>query len=579
MSKFPEMSQLRKGRAVCLTVTLLTGSLLASACSGQPPEGDQSSAGELPGAGAGGASTPPVVPNDTVPPATMDPALVTGELGRGPTSVSRLSHSEYVATVVALLGVHPEADIDLLPPDSFSPFDNAYGLQLPSKALIEGLKAVAERLVARLLADPTLTSTVVGCAPASPSDETCFRQFVTTFGRRVLRRPLSEAEVDEYLPFLAFSTQSGDFNTAVGMVIRALLQDMEFVYRFELGVELPDAVPLIRLTDFELAARLAFLLWGQTPDDELLDASEVGALQTAEGLRLAAERLLSAPPGVQRLQRFHALWLGYEVLPHDAMINSAMRQETDALVARVVFDEQRSWLDLLTMPETFVGEVLAAQYGLTATGAQATWVPYGASGRAGMLSHGALLANGVKAGDTSPTLRGKFILDRLLCQPVPPPPEDLAVNADEPPPDVGGQNCKVDRYAAHATGVCAGCHTTMDGLGFGLENYDAMGRYRAFDDGRADCPIAGTGTVAALGSFSGPAELGTLLAGSDRVPACLVQHLYQFALGRQPRAEDQATLTSLVSNLQGHSYGLRQLLLDWVAHESFRYRVVDTVGP
>jgi hypothetical protein len=474
------------------------------------------------------------------------------------------------------LGLPVGADIELLPPDSFSPFDNAYSLQTPSKALVDGLAAVAKRLTERVLADATLTNTLIGCVPTGAADATCFNQFLTRFGRSVLRRPLSDAELSEYAAFLQFAEASGDFNTAVGMAIRALLQDLEFVYRFELGNEPVNASGLIRLTDFELASRLAFLLWGQGPDDALLNSAAEGTLATAEGARSAADQLLQDPLGVRRLQRFHSLWLGYEILPHDPALNAAMRQETDALVERVVFTEQRSWLDLFTMAETYLPAELAVHYELaSAPPPAAGWTPYPDNSRAGLLSHGTLLANGAKAGETSPTLRGKFVLERLLCQPVPPPPADLQVNADQPPPDVPGNNCKSDRYAAHASGVCASCHTVMDGLGFGLENYDAAGRYREAEAGRPECAINGVGTVSGLGTFSGPAELGALLVGSERLGPCLAHYLYQFALGRTPRLEDQTTLESLASHLADSSYGLRQLLLDWVAHESFRYRVID----
>ncbi len=556
------MAQLQTRSSV---VSVLGGSLLIAVlgCRGEI-------AGAEPSAAPGGTATPPI---EMAP--SSDPALVTGPLGRGATGISRLSRSEYESTVTALLGLGPGQDLELLPPDSFSPFDNNYTLQSPSKVLVDGLKTVAERLTERVLADPARVAALLGCTPTGRTDAECFRSFIARFGRQVLRRPLAPNEIDEYATFLDFALESGDFSTALGMALRALLQDMEFVYRFEIGSAAPDTTAVIALTDYEIASRLSFFLWGRAPDEDLLDAAENGGLATADGLRQAATRLLDAPDGLRRLQRFHAQWLGYETLPHDPTLNAAMRQETDALVERVIVLEQGSWLELFTHAETFVDPQLAELYGLAPSSAGAAWTAYSTPARRGLLSHAAVLSNGVKAGDTSPTLRGKFVLERLLCQPVPPPPANVA--ADEPPMDVAGRNCKVDRYAAHAQGACAACHSVMDGLGFGLENYDALGRYRGVEEADPACTIEGVGTVPDLGTFSGPAELGALLVGSGRLEVCLAQHLYQLALGRAPGVDDQVNLDSIVAQLASRGTRLRDLILDWVSHDSFRYRAVDAV--
>ena len=166
--------------------------------------------------------------------------------------------------------------------------------------------------------------------------------------------------------------------------------------------------------------------------------------------------------------------------------------------------------------------------------------------RRGILSHGSLLSNGVRGSDTSPTRRGKFVSERLACTPIPPPPDD--VNADEPPPDVSGQNCKADRYEAHRTQArCAGCHALMDGIGFGLENYDARGAYREHDDGKPECAIEGRGELQGVGAFSGPAELAALLAGSGELTSCLIQRLYQLGVGRDPLPQDMPLLDALAT--------------------------------
>ena len=498
-----------------------------------------------------------------------------GVLGVGANGITRLSRAEYRSTVQDLLGVDLGSDVELLPADSFAPFDNDYTLQTPSSALVEALKALAERAVAAALADPALRATLVGCAPSGPDDAVCLDGFIRRFGRRALRRPLQESEVMAYQRFLSFASASGDFYVAVSMVARAMLQDMELVYRVELGTPIAGQPSLFRLGDFETASRLSFLLWGQGPDDELLDRAAAGELQADAGVRAAAERLLDDERGKRRIDRFHALWLGYDTLPHAPELNAAMRAETDALLRRTIFDQPRPWLELFSAAETWVDAELADLYGLSgAPSAGFAWLPYADADRRGILSHGSLLSNGVRGSDTSPTRRGKFVTERLACTPVPPPPED--VNADEPPPDVSGLNCKADRYQLHRTEArCAGCHALMDGIGFGLERYDARGAYRQADDGKPECAIDGVGEVQGVGAFSGPAELAALLAQSGDLTSCLVQRLHQLAVGRERLPNDQPLLDALAARGGGPSLQLRQLIVDWVSSEGFRMRVVD----
>jgi hypothetical protein len=499
-----------------------------------------------------------------------------GMLGLGANSITRLSREEYRSTLRSLLGVDVASDVELLPADSFTPFDNDYTLQVPSKALVDGLKAVAERALDKALADPALRSRLVGCAPSAPNDTPCLSDFIRRFGRRALRRPLADAEVQAYLGFQSFAAASGDFYTAVSMVARAMLQDLEFVYRVEIGQPLAGRPGVYRLDDWQTASRLAYFLWGENPDDALLDQAQKGLLRSDRDVRAAAERLLADERGMRRIERFHALWMGYDTLPHAPELNAAMRQETDALVRRVVFQEQRPWLDLFRASETWANADLGRVYGLPGiTGTSFSWVKYPNAERRGILSHGSVLSNGITGTDTSPTRRGKFIQERLACTPIPPPPPD--VKTDEPPPATAGKNCKIDRYADHRKEArCAGCHALMDGVGFGLENYDRQGAYRATDDGKPECAIEGKGELAGVGEFRGPAQLGAQLVQSGKLTSCLLQRLYQLGVGRDPRpAEDAPLLSALAQRGGGAGLQLRQLVLDWVSSEGFRQRIVD----
>jgi hypothetical protein len=266
--------------------------------------------------------------------------------------------------------------------------------------------------------------------------------------------------------------------------------------------------------------------------------------------------------------------MGYESLPFAADLSSAMQDETSALINRVVFDEKRPWQDLFRSQDTYVSDLLAKNYGLPLPGSTTPkWVSYAGTQRRGILSHGSFLSNGVKFGDTSPTLRGKVVRLSLLCQDIPPPPP--GVNADNPPPGTAA-TCKEDRYRAHAAGSCAGCHNQMDPIGFGLENYDGQGRFRTSElaaDGKTVCPIDGKGTVQGTGDFNGPGQLGDLLMKSG-LNHCLVQELYSYGIGRTVLDKtDLGSVDLMAKKIGGDAdFKLDDLLLQFATVDAFRYR-------
>jgi hypothetical protein len=295
---------------------------------------------------------------------------------------------------------------------------------------------------------------------------------------------------------------------------------------------------LLVLDGNEIATRLSFLFWGTGPDEELLaSASE---LASPEARRSAAERLLDDPRAHRQLFRFHAMWLGYRSLD-DASLGQSFRHETEALIDRAVFEPGANYLTLFDSPETFIDDALAENYGLPAPPGGQGWVSYPEqSGRAGVLSHGSVLSSFSKFSDTSPTQRGIFVRTRLLCQSVPPPP--AVVNVDQPPGD-GEPGCKIDRYVAHAEqSGCSECHGLFDPIGFGLENYDMLGRYREHDDGNPDCPIDRTGELPGYGEFRGPAELAGLLLDNQLIEGCFARQYLSHALGTGELDEQESAL-------------------------------------
>ncbi|MBT8470746.1 MAG: DUF1592 domain-containing protein [Deltaproteobacteria bacterium] len=499
---------------------------------------------------------------------------LTDAAGLGPSGARRLTRDEYRQTLSDLLQIDPGADIELLPADDRTPFDNDYTTQLPSRSLVDAIKAIADRTTSTAMADAVYRASLLGCEPVFADDESCLRTFIAAFGRRALRRPLSAEELDEYAQFIEFARDGDDFYIAVDMVVRALLQDVEFIYRIEVGDPVQGRAGVFRLTDFELAARLSYFLWGSTPDDWLLDAAAAGELWTSEGREGAVTRMMQDPRATARVQSFHAQWMGYDDIPVPGDLGPLLRAETDALVARVVLEERRNWHDLFTFEETFVDTELADHYGLTRPDGSEGWVNYGDGGRGGILSHGSFLSGGAKFGDTSPVLRGILVRERLLCTKIPPPDPSLNVNTDEPPVGEDPNACKVERYAMHASGGCAGCHSQTDPIGFGLENYGPAGAFREHDIDRPECAITGDGELVGVGSFNGPRELGQLLVESGELDPCLVEQFHRFVVGRPARAEDVRVVDALTDDFV-QSPRFDALLTRVALSEAFGYRVEE----
>lgn len=502
-----------------------------------------------------------------------------GEPGEAPQFVPlsgarRLTMVEYVDTVRDLLGVEATTAAAVLPSPDFIPFDNDYTTQTESAALIVGLESLARSISADVVADPARLQALIDCPADGPTDAACFETFLEDFGRRVLRRPPTADEIAGWSAFgMAEAEAANRPSLAIEVALQSFLQHPEFLYRIDYGTPEPGTDDVVRLDDWAVASRLSFLLWGIGPDDQLLDAASAGTLNNPEGVRQAALRMLDDERARLRVQRFHAMWMGYEFLPIGGDIGIGMRAETGALLDKIIFEEQRPWAEIFESEETFVSATLAEHYGLAAPVApEGDWVDYADSGRGGILSHGTFLSNGFKAGDTSPTLRGLAVRTMLLCQDVPPPPpvvNDNVPGADESPEGP----CKVDRYAAHRTEAsCAACHQLMDGIGFGLENYDQMGQFRASDPGYPECEIDGEGDVPGVGTFNGPAELGTLLVNDPALSRCLVQQAYRFAVGRtELDSVDIDLINASIERVGLDDFEFRELLLDHVSTPQFGF--------
>lgn len=492
----------------------------------------------------------------------------------GETGLRRLTAAEYAATVRDLLGVEVDAAL-LLPEDWRQPFDNDFTTQVASQALIEGAELLSSDVAAAALATPALRSATVGCEPSTPTDEVCFRTFLETFGRRALRRPLTDDELDRFSTLIAEAGDSGDFYAAVDVAIRAFLQHPAFLYRVELGQTVEGQDEVFLLDDHEIATRLSYFIWGSTPSDELLDLADAGALSTGDEILAAAEEMMLDERAKTRVGRFHALWLGYEMLPHSPDLTAAMQAETQALLDRVIFEDGAPWNDVLRATDTFIDPTLASHYGLPAPGGSA-WVDYGDSGRQGLLSHGTFLSAMGKIDDSSPTKRGILVRTRLMCGVIPPPPPEVDIDNTEPPEGA----CKDEFYRTiHSQGSCAGCHDQIDPIGLGLENYDHTGAFRTVENDDPSCQIPGTGHVDGV-AFSGPAELSDVLIDSGTLDRCVAKQLYRFVAGKSELSTfDETFVSYVVEDIEEDGeLVFAESVLRFVSADAFRYRRNETEG-
>lgn len=454
---------------------------------------------------------------------------------------------------------------------------------------VEQYQEAVDDALDQVFADPTKRSTFVGCEPKTVTSDACTSDFVQRFGRLAFRRALAPDEVSRYVGVAEASAQAlTDPYAGPRWSASALLQSLSFLYRPELGVPVNGQVGLFQATDLEVASRLAFFLWGAPPDDALLKAAEAGTLTTVDGVRAEAMRMLASPQSKAAAGGFAADYYDLDrvsTIAKDSALfpnftpslASAMEAEVKALFEGAMQDPAASALDLFTTRTRYVNLDLAKLYGLPTDGLSDALVKMDApanSPRAGLLASGVFLSLYANQVQSSPTTRGKFIREKLLCQTIPPPPVNVDTKLPDAPPGVVLSHR--EKLLQHATmPACAGCHQLTDPLGFGLENFDAIGAYRTEESGK---PVDATGTLDGV-AFDGPGGLGQALAANPATTDCLVRALYQYGTGSALSAPADVPLRQLTDKFTAGGHKLMPLALDIVASEGFRFLTSEGAQP
>ena len=429
---------------------------------------------------------------------------------------------------------------------------------------------------------------VLVCRPETGDDETaCAEQILGRLAQRAYRRPVTPGDLTALLSFYEMGRREGDFETGIQTALEFLLTDPEFVFRAERAPV--DAEPGIAyaVSDLELASRLSFFLWGSVPDDELLDVAARGTLAEPAVLEQQVRRMLAQPRARRSLtERFAGQWLGLHrlrnaspdptVFPEfDENLRVAMGRETQLFLETQLLDD-RPVSELLTADYTFVNDRLAEHYGIPDVhGNHFRRITLPDDRRAGILGQASILTLTSYANRTSPVTRGKWVLESLLGAPPAEPPADvpdLGTREEGEPPTSVRALMEVHRRNP----ACATCHRTMDPLGFALENFDGIGRWRAAEDtgvpGELGPAIDPSGLAPDGSPFEGASGLRQILANGEEFTATLTERLLTYATGRRLEAIDMPAVRRIQREAAAGESRWSALILAIVNSEPFQTR-------
>ena len=459
--------------------------------------------------------------------------------------MARLNNTQYANTIddvfdgVELEAAFPEENV-------VDGFDNNVFNAAVSQVRADELFEAALHVGAAVAEDP---EAALGCVVV---DDACVDAFIADYGQRLWRRPLDATE-RATLRAQYDSTAGEALPERVDLLIASMLMAPQFLFRPEIG-EAEEAFPgIVPLTGYEIASRMALLIWASVPDDALLAAAAAGELRTTAQIEAQAWRMMDDPRARRGMANFLYQWADVRELAtaskdpglypeFDPQMVESMMTELAFFLDRVVWEQDGSIVELLTSNETTVDARLAALYGVAHPGTDA-WVDVSlpAGERSGLLTQAAFLADKAHAIAPAPVRRGLFIRTAVLCQDIPAPPDDV----DTSIPDQGVAETNRQRTEAHsADPSCSGCHQYMDPLGFAFENYDAIGRWRDTDNGY---PVDATGEVVQPSGeatpFDGAIDMMGVLTAEDDVLTCMATHLFRYGHGR--RADPTGDLRSM----------------------------------
>lgn len=541
---------------------------------GLPPGGTGGAGAGLGGSGGGAGGGVPVVLPPFVPAAIQMRVL----LG-----------AEYRNTIRDVFGTAAASAVTPPPDGAINGLTAIGASQLSVSTATEIIYEKNAFLAAKAaLASPAAKAKLIPCTPTKANDTACFTTVLDAVGKRLFRRPITSAERATWLKVAdEAATAYGTFIGGAEFLLAGLLQSPNFLYRAEQGVPNPDRPGELKLVGYEMAARLSYFISGTAPSDALLAAAAAGELDTAEGVRQNAQKALMAPGASSASTDFFGEFLsqaGLSSLAKDALafptyrpvMAASMRDETRLFLEDVLFVKDLDTRTLFDADFTYIDANLAPLYGVAppASGFTRIQFPSGQP-RSGLLTQTAFLALMAHPSSTSPTHRGKFVRERLLCETVVAPPENVSTTI--PPGDPNVPRTLRQKLSEHMTNAgCRGCHLSMDPIGFGFEHFDGIGVYRTTE---LTLPIDATGTLDGK-PFVDARGLGQALKADPRVMKCLSRTLFRHAAGHVDLASEGRPLAAVHTAFAESGFKYQALLVELVASDAFRLaRPAEGVTP
>lgn len=515
-------------------------------------------------------------PEDSLLPAAPAPVI---PVDPQPLAMRRLLARQYKNAVRTMFGGEV-AKAAAPPPDaSVDGYDSIGAKRLSvSDSAVSAYESSARDVAAAAMKNMTRIQELLKCAPSGPGDADCHRKFIERLGRMAFRRPLTVVETDRYVALAqGAAVPLNDFYAGIERVISAMLQSPHFLYMVETGAPLGETKR--QLNDYQLLTRMSFFLLDTSPDEVLLDLVRAEGLSKEEQIRFVASAMLERVDARSALRNFFSELYRLRDLGAQAKdeakfpkftpaLRDAMAEETLRLIDDVVWERDTDFREMFTADYSFANAELASFYGVPHPGGGFTKITLPAEQkRSGILGHASILARYAHTTQTSPTLRGKFVWERLLCETIPPPPPDVVAALPDTNPMDTPKTMK-ERLIEHQQNVaCAGCHKLMDNVGFALENFDAIGAFRTLDNG---LPIDPSTEAEGLGAFTSPASLGAILRNDPKVATCLVRNLYRHGMGQIEKDGEQYAIQRIAIAFAASGYRVKSLLSEIVASPAFR---------
>jgi mono/diheme cytochrome c family protein len=435
------------------------------------------------------------------------------------------------------------------------------------------------------ISDTPSRAKIFVCRPADASEEeACARQIISTLATRAYRQPVGTEQVSTLMEFYAQGRRDGDFESGIELALRRILSSPEFVFRFERETERAAPGMPYRINDLELASRLSFFIWSSIPDDELLDVAAQNKLHEPSVLRRQVRRMLTDPRSDQLIENFAGQWLylrnlevkggAVEEFPDfDDNLRQAFRTETELLFASIV-REDRNVVDLLTADYTFVNERLAKHYDIPGVyGSHFRKVTLENDARRGLLGQGSILMVTSYPNRTSPVQRGVWVLENVVGAAVPIPPPNVPDLEETAKHESNPKTLRAQMLLHTEKPFCAGCHKIMDPVGFALENFDAVGKWRTEEHGE---PIVATGTLVDGTDIDGANGLrAALLRYSDRFVETVTEKLMTYALGRGLEYYDMPAVRQIARAGAKDEYKFSSIVIGIVESPQFRMRAPE----